>query len=81
MQETKLTNEERKELEELRAYKNKQAQVGNPIKVSLKGAVSVYGLGRFPVTLYQSQWDKLLGQAEAIKQFIVDHKAELASKE
>jgi hypothetical protein len=76
-----LTDAERIELEELRAYKQKQSQVGNPLKVSAKGGVSVYGLGRFPVTLYKSQWKKLLGQAKEIAQFIVDHDSELAHKE
>ncbi len=45
------------------------------IKVSEKGAVSVYGLGRFPVTLYQEQWLKLLGLNEEIKVFIEETKA------
>ena len=81
MNETILTTEERTELEELRAYKLKQGQKGSTIKVSQKGAVSIYGLGRFPVTLYKSQWTKLLGQADEITQFIVDHSAELAVKE
>jgi len=50
------------------------------IKVSAKGGVSVYGLGRWPVTLYQSQWATLLGKAEAIKAFIAAHVSELATK-
>lgn len=50
------------------------------IKVSAKGGVSVYGLGRWPVTLYQSQWATLLGKAEAIKAFIAAHASELAVK-
>lgn len=51
------------------------------IKVSTKGAVSVYGLGRFPVTLYASQWEALLGRGEDIKQFILDNVNALAKKE
>ena len=39
-------------------------------KVSPKGAVSVYGLGRFPVTLYAGQWETLLGSQDALKAFI-----------
>jgi hypothetical protein len=39
-------------------------------KVSEKGAVSVYGLGRFPVTLYKEQWEKLLAASEQLKKFI-----------
>ena len=47
------------------------------MKVSEKGAVSVYGLGRFPVTLYQEQWTKLLGLADDIKTFIEENKSKL----
>jgi hypothetical protein len=49
-------------------------------KVGEKGGVSVYGLGRFPVTLYQEQWAKLLGLAEEIKIFIEENKAKLKVK-
>jgi hypothetical protein len=51
------------------------------IKVSEKGAVSVYGLGRFPVTLYQEQWQKLLGMGDDIKTFIEENKDKLKVKE
>ena len=51
------------------------------MKVSEKGAVSVYGLGRFPVTLYQEQWTKLLAMTEQIKAFIEENKAQLKVKE
>ncbi len=50
------------------------------MKVSEKGAVSVYGLGRFPVTLYQEQWTKLLGLSDDIKAFIEEHKSQLKAK-
>jgi hypothetical protein len=50
-------------------------------KVSPKGAVSVYGLQRMPVTLYVEQWDRLLGFSEEIKTFLKDHDAELKRKE
>ena len=50
-------------------------------KVSEKGAVSVYGLGRFPVTLYASQWGRLLGEAEHIKRFISQNEASLAKQD
>jgi len=43
---------------------------GVSFRVSQKGAVSVYGLGRFPVTLYQEQWEKLLAQTDELKAFI-----------
>ena len=51
------------------------------LKVSEKGGVSVYGLGRFPVTLYREQWEKLLGMADEIRQFIQAHDSELKKKE
>jgi hypothetical protein len=51
------------------------------LRVSEKGALSVYGLGRFPVTLYREQWEKLLGMADEIKRFIADHDSELKKKE
>ena len=50
------------------------------LKVSEKGGVSVYGLGRFPVTLYKEQWAKLLGMADEIRAFIKEHEAELKAK-
>ena len=51
------------------------------LKVSEKGGVSVYGLGRFPVTLYKEQWLKLLDLSEEIKAFIAAHESELKTKE
>jgi predicted component of type VI protein secretion system len=51
------------------------------MKVSEKGAVSVYGLGRFPVTLYQEQWLKLLDLAEDIRAFIKENEPRLKKKE
>ncbi len=50
------------------------------IRVSEKGAVSIYGLGRFPVTLYKEQWLKLLGMAEEIKAFIAENESRLKVK-
>lgn len=49
-------------------------------KVSEKGGVSVYGLGRFPVTLYREQWERLLNFAPSIIDFINEHAAELSVK-
>jgi hypothetical protein len=61
------------ELERLRAenerLKNRPGR-GASLKVSEKGGVSVYGLGRFPVTLYKEQWTKLLAMSDDIKAFI-----------
>ncbi|MGO9112693.1 MAG: hypothetical protein ACLP9L_25960 [Thermoguttaceae bacterium] len=50
-------------------------------KVSEKGAVSVYGLQRMPVTLYMEQWDRLLGFADELRAFIKEHDGELKRKE
>jgi hypothetical protein len=49
-------------------------------KVSEKGAVSVYGLGRFPVTLYLEQWTKLLSNADDLKAFIEANRSKLKTK-
>jgi hypothetical protein len=54
---------------------------GVSLKVSEKGGVSVYGLGRFPITLYQEQWTKLLDMADQIRDFIKEHESELKKKE
>ena len=50
-------------------------------KVGEKGGVSVYGLGRFPVTLYYEQWNRLLGAATDIKAFLEENKSRLKLKE
>ena len=57
------------------------AEVISTLKVSEKGAVSLYGLGRFPVTLYQEQWEKILDMAKDIRVFIAEHEDELKTKE
>ncbi len=51
------------------------------LKVSQKGALSVYGLGRFPVTLYKEQWARLLENAEDIRVFLDEHDGELKAKD
>jgi len=51
------------------------------LRVSEKGALSVYGLGRFPVTLYREQWEKLLGIADEITNFIRENDRALKKKE
>jgi hypothetical protein len=51
------------------------------MKVSEKGAVSIYGMGRFPVTLYKEQWLKLLDMAPEIRNFIAENDAQLKTKE
>jgi hypothetical protein len=74
----------RAELERLRrenAALRKRAPTDIRMKVSEKGALSVYGMGRFPVTLYKEQWLKLLDMADDIRAFIAAHSAELKAKE
>ena len=79
------TEEELKaELERLRAENEalKRPSRGQmSLRVSEKGALSVYGLGRFPVTLYREQWEKLLGMSDEIRQFIKDNDSSLKKKE
>jgi hypothetical protein len=74
----------REELERLRA-ENEALRArparGVSFKVSEKGGVSVYGLGRFPVTLYKEQWVRLLDMADDIRAFIREHEAALKAKE
>ena len=67
------------ENERLKASANKSQRI--TIKVSEKGLVSVYGLGRFPVSLYATQWERLLPESDRIAQFIKDNHAALARKE
>ncbi len=64
------------------ALKNKKSTRGTlSMKVSEKGALSVYGMGRFPVTLYKEQWLKLLAIADEIKKFIDENDGRLKVKE
>ena len=51
------------------------------MKVSEKGGVSIYGLGRFPVTLYKEQWIRLLDMADDIRSFIAENESKLKAKE
>ena len=72
------------ELERLRAenaqLKNKD-NGGIRLKVSEKGAVSLYGMGRFPVTLYKEQWLRVLASATEIEAFIHENESRLKTKE
>ena len=71
------------ELERLRSENERlktRTTRGVSLKVSEKGGVSVYGLGRFPVTLYKEQWTRLLDMADDIRTFIAEHGAQLKSK-
>jgi hypothetical protein len=77
------TGDLKAELDRLKAENERlrrQEAGGLRLKVSEKGALSVYGLGRFPVTLYKEQWRRLLAQAETITQFIADNEAALKTK-
>src|SRR5258708_12769852 len=68
----------KKELERLRnenAALKKGAATGITMKVSEKGGLSVYGMGRFPITLYKEQWLKLLDIPDAIRAFIPANEA------
>ncbi len=80
-----MSEEELKaELEKLKAENaalKARGSKGLSMKVSEKGGVSVYGLGRFPVTLYQEQWLKLLDLADDIRAFIRENEGKLKKKE
>jgi len=72
------------ELARLRAENERlksRTQRGVSLKVSEKGGVSVYGLGRFPVTLYKEQWARLLDMTDDIRTFIRENEAKLKTKE
>lgn len=79
-----MTEDLQSELERLRAENERLKKAGRgklAMKVSEKGALSVYGMGRFPVTLYKEQWLRLLAMADEIKAFIAANDASLKSKE
>ena len=79
-----MTSEQMKEeLERLRIENEalkKRSEKGLSLKVSQKGGVSVYGLGRFPVTLYKEQWEKLLDMSDDIVAFIQENESQLKTK-
>ncbi len=81
-----MSEDMKAELERLRA-ENEALKAKKPargtlsMKVSEKGALSVYGMGRFPVTLYKEQWLKLLSIGEDIKKFIGENEDRLKTKE
>ena len=79
-----MTEDVQAELARLRAENERLKQAGRgklAMKVSEKGALSVYGMGRFPVTLYKEQWLRLLSMADEIKAFIEANAASLKAKE
>jgi len=76
-------DELKNELERLRnenAALKKGAATGITMKVSEKGGLSVYGMGRFPVTLYKEQWLKLLDMSDDIRAFIAANEGKLKTK-
>jgi len=81
-----MSNEDELRAELARAKSEIEALKARPktatsLKVSEKGGVSVYGLGRFPVTLYKEQWLKLLALADDIRRFIEENAGRLKTKE
>lgn len=79
-----MTEDVQAELARLRAENERLKQAGRgklSMKVSEKGALSVYGMGRFPVTLYKEQWLRLLSMTEEIKAFIEANQGSLKAKE
>ena len=81
-----MAEDMKSELERLRAeneaLKSKKSSGGTlSMKVSEKGALSIYGMGRFPVTLYKEQWVKLLAIADDIKKFIEENEGRLKTKD
>ena len=76
-----MTEDERAELERLRAenaqLKSKKTAGELTFKISEKGGLSVYGLGRFPVTLYKEQWRKLLDKAEELETFLRENDTQI----
>ena len=81
---TDNTDAMKAELERLRAENDalkKTSSRGLSLKVSEKGALSVYCLGRFPVTLYKEQWNKLLDMADDIRAFLKANDAQLKTKD
>jgi hypothetical protein len=78
-----MTRAEQAELERLRQENDALKARANPpvrCKVGNKGGVSVYGLGRFPVTLYREQWERLFEHVDMIREFIADNAAFLSTK-
>ncbi len=72
------------ELERLRAENSalkKTSAKGLSLKISEKGGLSVYGLGRFPVTLYKEQWSRLLDMADELRAFLKANDSQLKAKD
>ncbi len=84
MSEESTEDQMKTEIERLRAENEslkRREPKGLSLKVSQKGGVSVYGLGRFPVTLYKEQWIRLLDMVDEIRSFISENDSALKTKE
>ncbi len=79
-----MSEDLKKEIEKLKAENKKlkanKSSKGIFFKVSQKGAISAYGLGRFPVTLYKEQWEKLLDKKSELIEFISENEDHLKTK-
>jgi len=79
-----MSDDLQSELARLRAENEalkKTSSKGLSLRISEKGGLSVYGLGRFPVTLYKEQWTKLLDMADDIRTFMAANEAGLKTKD
>lgn len=81
-----MSDDLKAEIERLKAEneslkKSAPGKQGISLKVSEKGAISVYGMGRFPVTLYMEQWLKLMDMSDDIRTFIKDNEGKLKKKD
>jgi hypothetical protein len=73
----------KRQVEELKAQleaEKSKSKKDVRLQVSQKGAVSLYGIRRFPITFYQEEWAQILDMTDEIRQFIQQHQAELARK-
>lgn len=68
-------------LAEMQAKLEAQRNRKTTLKISEKGALSIYGLGRFPVTLYKGQWEKLIAAIPEVKAFMVENNSRLSVKD
>lgn len=68
-------------VDQYKAWDSQQSGAKLYCKVSEKGGVSLYGMGRFPITLYGDQWDRLIAYVPKVKQFLADNKGKLSTKE
>lgn len=78
---TDLSKLSREQLEALVAKMAAGSDRKLSLKVTEKGGVSLYGLGRFPVTLYASQWDKLIAAIDQVRAFVDANRALLSTKD